>query len=453
VEHLTSFDAGFLEAEDSDRHVSLAMGALSIIEGPMPEFRTLTAGIADRVGGIPRLRQILRTRPLDLGAPEWVVDQHFDLSHHVHRVAVTSPGDEPELFRLTADLMERRLDRDRPLWDCWIIEGLSEGRWGLLMKVHHCIADGVGAMHMLSGLGDDVDAPTFASDLHIAKRAPTKVSGALPNSLNPLNWVPAIWNLGLDATRTMAKAIGGAVDLAAGIIAPASSSSLNGPVTSMRRFSAASVTMTDVAAVRQAFDVTVNDVVLAAITDGFRAVLMNRGEQPRARSVRTLVPVSTRAGDARGQTHNSVSLVLPYLPVDEEDPLEQLKAVHQRLTRAKAGGQRDAGNAFVAAMNAMPFAATAWAVRALMKLPQRGVTALATNVPGPRNRLRIMGREVLRIVPIPPLAMQLRTGIAILSYGEDLVFGIVGDYDSAPDVDELARGIERGVARLVALTG
>lgn len=453
VERLTSLDAGFLEAEDSDRHVSLAMAALSIIEGPMPETRTLTAGIAERVDRVPRLRQVLHAHPLDLGAPEWVADREFDLSHHVHRVAVAAPGDDPELFRLTADIMGRRLDRDRPLWECWIIEGLSEGRWALLMKVHHSIADGIATMQILSGLSDDGETSTFAADLHAADRAPAKASDALLDSLNPVNLVSGMWHLGVAATRAVAKAAGGAVEIAVGIIAPAGSPSLNGPVTSMRRVSAARVTMKDVTAVRQAFDVTVNDVVLAAITDSFRALLVHRGERPRANSVRTLVPVSTRADDATGVTHNSVSLLLPFLPVDKEDPLDQLKAVHKRLTRAKASGQRDAGNAFLATVDAMPFAATAWAVRALLKLPQRGVNALATNVPGPRHRLRILGLEVLRVIPIPPIAMQLRTGIAILSYGDDLEFGIVGDYDTAADLDDLARGIERGVAKLVALAG
>jgi diacylglycerol O-acyltransferase len=144
--------------------------------------------------------------------------------------------------------------------------------------------------------------------------------------------------------------------------------------------------------------------------------------------------------------------MLPYLPVDKADPVAQLRTVHARLTRAKTSGQRQAGNIFVSAANAIPFPVTAWTVRALTRLPQRGVVTLATNVPGPRKRLRIMGREVIRLLPIPPLAMQLRTGIAILSYANHLVFGVIGDYDATPDVDELASGIERAVTRLTAIS-
>jgi WS/DGAT C-terminal domain len=136
--------------------------------------------------------------------------------------------------------------------------------------------------------------------------------------------------------------------------------------------------------------------------------------------------------------------------VDKADRVEQLRTVHDRLNKAKGSGQRQASSVFVEATHVIPFPLTAWAVRVLTRLPQRGVVTLATNVPGPRHRMRIMGRDVLCIMPIPPIALQLRTCIAILSYGDDLVFGITADYDATPDVDELAQGIERGVARLVA---
>ena len=197
---------------------------------------------------------------------------------------------------------------------------------------------------------------------------------------------------------------------------------------------------------------TINDVALAAITDSFRAMLMHRGEQPHRNSLRTLVPVSVRSADALNTPDNRVSLMLPYLPIELEDPVEQLQAVHSRLTRLKSSGQRQAGAAFFAAANYIPFAFTAWAVRLLTRLPQSGVVALATNVPGPRHRIRMMGRDVLRMLPIPPIALHLRTGIAMLSYGDDLVFGVTADYDAVPDVEELAAGIERAVARLVAIS-
>jgi diacylglycerol O-acyltransferase len=125
------------------------VGGISIIEGPMPDHDSLMAGIAERILKVPRFRQVLRTHVLDLGSPEWVEDPNLDLSHHIHRAALPHPGDDEELFRFAADVMERRLDRERPLWECWLIEGLTGGRWAMLMKIHHCIADGIATMHIL----------------------------------------------------------------------------------------------------------------------------------------------------------------------------------------------------------------------------------------------------------------------------------------------------------------
>ena len=449
MEHLTTLDAGFLEAEDSDRHVSLAIGGLAVMEGPAPDYASLVSVLAERVSEIPRFTQVVRSHPLDLAAPEWVDDVQFDLAHHVHRIALPEPGDDAALFRVVADIMERRLDRDRPLWESWIIEGLAENRWAVLTKLHHCIADGISATHLLAGLCDGTDGETFANRIRAAAESPA-LRPSWP-SLNPLDWAGDIWHLSTAVTSAAARMATGAVQIAAGILSPADSS-LIGPVSNLRRYSAAQVLLVDVAVICHKFDVTINDVALAAITDSFRAMLMRRGEQPQRNSLRTLVPVSVRSADALNQLDNRVSLMLPYLPIELEDPLERLQAVHGRLARAKSGGQRQAGSALFSAANYIPFALTAWAVRLLTRLPQLGIVALATNVPGPRRRLRMMGRNVLRLLPVPPIALHLRTGIAMLSYGDDLVFGITADYDAVPDVDELASGIEAAVARLVAIS-
>jgi diacylglycerol O-acyltransferase len=449
MEQLTTLDAGFLEAEDSDRHVSLAIGGLAVMEGPAPDYASVVSVLGERASAIPRFTQVVRMHQLDLAAPEWLDDAHFDLAHHVHRLALPQPGDDAALFRVVADIMERRLDRDRPLWECWIIEGLAENRWAVLTKLHHCIADGISATHLLAGMCDGSDGETFANRIRAATESP--VSRPTRPSLNPLDWVGGIWHLSSGLTSAAARIATGAVQIAAGIMSP-TDSSLIGPVSSLRRYSAAEVRLVDVAAVCHKFDVTINDVALAAITDSFRAMLMHRGEQPQRNSLRTLVPVSVRSADALNQPENRVSLMLPYLPIEIEDPVERLRAVHSRLTRLKSSGQRQAGTAFFSAANYIPFALTAWAVRLLTRLPQTGIVALATNVPGPRHRIRMMGRDVLRLLPIPPIALHLRTGIAILSYGDNLVFGVTADYDAVPDVDELADGIERAVARLVALS-
>lgn len=451
TERLTTLDASFLEAEDSDRHVSLAVGGLSVVEGPLPDLDDFAAGFAERIAALPRFRQVLHTHLLDLHPPEWVEVADLDLSHHVHRAALPHPGDEQALFRFVADVMERRLDRDRPLWECWIIEGLADDRWAVLMKIHHCIADGIATMHMISALGDEGEGETFASSIRAAKAAVQQSTSAPKLTLNPLAWAGAAWHLAANATSVAALAVEGAAKIVGGVVNPAAESPLSGPVSTMRRYSAARVPLADVDKVSEAFGVTLNDVALAALTDSFRAALIRRGVRPQRNSLRTLVPVSVRGNEAAGMADNRVSAMLPFLPVEKDDPIEQLRAVHRRLTRAKGSGQREAGAIFVVATNVVPFPLTAWAVRALTRLPQRGVVTLATNVPGPRQRLRILGREVLHVLPVPPIALGLRTGVAMVSYADELAFGIIADYDATPDVEEIARGIERGVARLVAL--
>ncbi|GBE64352.1 putative diacyglycerol O-acyltransferase tgs1 [Mycobacterium sp. MFM001] len=449
MEHLTTLDAGFLKAEDSDPRVSLAIGGLALLEGPVPDRESLTKTLSQRIRTCPRFKQRLRLRVFDLGAPEWVDDPDFDLAHHVRRIAVPRPGDNQELFRLVADVMSRRLDRSRPLWEIWVIEGLAEDRWAMLMKIHHAIADGIATAHMLAGLSDRGVANSFAGQIRAAKEPaapPFRLPGAITD---PLSWMSGLWTTSASMTTAAARAARGAAELAIGLLRPASSS-LNGPVSDLRRYSAARVSLDDIRQVCRAFDVTINDVALAALTESYRTLLIRRGERPSADSLRALVPVSVRAADALAAAGNRVSVMLPYLPVEIDNPVQRLRVVHSRLSRTKSSGQRQAGSTAVSVANAVPFPLTAWLIRWLTQLPQHGVTTLATNVPGPCEPLHIMGRKVIAVMPVPPIAMQLRTGVAMLSYADDLFFGILADFDAVPEVDEIARGIEAAVARLVA---
>ena len=450
MEQLTAMDATFLEVEDSDPHVSLAVGGVSIMEGPAPSYEEFVSTFAERVPTIPRCRQVLRTHPLDLGPPEWVDDPHFDVSRHLHRVALPHPGDDAELFEMIANAMERRLDRERPLWECWIIEGLSGNRWAVLTKIHHCIADGIATTQMMAKFSDDGGGDSYATHIRAAKQ-PDRHGWSLSKvSLNPVSWVSAIGRIAFAAAAAAEHVAVGAAELTASLLSPAPGSSLNGPVTTMRRYSAARVRLADLQEVSRGFGVTLNDVALAAITDSYRRILLDRGEQPGHNSLRTLVPVSVRSVNHFNMTDNQVSAMLPLLPVDEADPVLQLQLVHSRLTQAKDSGQREGGSALIAVAKNVPFTFSAWTIRFLTRLPQRAVVALATNVPGPRGQQTLMGRRVLEILPIPPIALQLRTGIAMLSYADNFIFGITADYDTAPDIEALAAGIEDGVARLVA---
>jgi WS/DGAT/MGAT family acyltransferase len=449
MEHLSALDATFLEVEDSDPHVSLAIGSVSIMEGPAPSYEEFVTTFAERAPTIPRCRQILRTHPLDLGSPEWADDPHFDISRHLHRLALPHPGDDAALFEMVASVMERRLDRERPLWECWIFEGLSDNRWAVLTKVHHCIADGIATTQILAKFSDSGGGDSFATAIRAAKE-PVRHGLRLPKlSLNPLSWVSGIGRSALAAAAAAEHMAVGAAELTANLLSAAPESSLTGPVSTMRRYSAARVLLADLQEVARAFDVTLNDVALAAITDSYRRILLNRGEQPGHNSLRTLVPVSVRATNNFNMADNRVSAMLPLLPVDEADPVKQLQLVHDRLTRTKASGQSEGGSAVVSAAKNVPFAFTAWAVRLLSRLPQKAVVAVATNVPGPRDGQKLMGRQVLEVLPIPPIALHLRTAVAMLSYADQFIFGITADYDTAPDIEALATGIEDGVAQLL----
>jgi diacylglycerol O-acyltransferase / wax synthase len=453
MEQLKTLDAGFLMAEDSDRNVSLAIGGIAIIDGSAPNYSQFKDVLAERIRAIPRCTQVLRTQPFDVGAPKWVDDPGFDLARHVRRVALPRPGDDAELYRVVADVLERRLDRDRPLWECWVIEGLKGNRWAILMKIHHCMADGISATRILTRLCDDVGGDAFARPVASKRDAAEHphlqpVPDLTPRS-NPLD---NLWRAATSITDAAARTVTGAAEIAASLIRPATGSSLVGPVTAMRRYRAVRVPLADVERVCRKFDVTINDVALTAITEGFRSVLLHRGEQPRADSLRTLVPVSARSPDALDKPGNRLSVMLPYLPVEQDDPIQQLLAVHTRLTRAKQGGQRQAGNVAVSVTNYIPFMLSSWVIRFLTRLPQRGIVTLATNVPGPCRQLEMMGRKVASLLPIPPIALRLRTGVAVLSYADDLVFGITADYDAGADVEQLAKGIEMAVARLEMLS-
>lgn len=441
---LTALDAGFAQVEESDSHANMAIAVLAILDGPAPDLPELQAALEERTASIPRCRQTLHTYPFDLNAPEWVAADNFDIAHHVRRLTVSAPGDEPAVSRAIADVMERRLDRSRPLWEAWAFDGLADGRGAILIKLHHCIADGVSAAAMLAGVCDEQPDCGHEQPSATARSKPRPARGFNPLALNT-----EAWQLMTSTARSGLRAMRGAIEIVSGVLAP-SAQPLNGQLSDLRRFSSAQVQLQDVQLVSERFGVTVNDVALAAITDGFRSAMQQSGIEP-SKPIRTVVPVSVRHTKQLHVPDNRVSLLLPVLPVDQSDPLEQLRLVHKRLAAAKGSGQRQAGSLLVAAANLVPSPIMASAVRLLGRLPQRGVVAVTTNVPGPRRRMRMLDREIVDLIPVPPIAIGMRTGIAIMSYADHLAFGIIGDYDAELDVDDLARGIEHALARLVAV--
>ncbi|WP_216915494.1 wax ester/triacylglycerol synthase family O-acyltransferase [Nocardia noduli] len=434
---LGPLDSGFMELEDTDRHVSAGIGAVAIVAGPPPTRAEFTAMLAERSGRDPRLRQRVQRAPWDIAAPVWVDDSSFDIGHHLRWMALPEPADEAALCELIAVVMEERFDRDHPLWQCVVIEHLAGGRWAVVVKAHHSMVDGISGITMFERLCDE------SVDL-AATSAPTKDS--------PTDWRRLLvrgLRLPIDLPRTALATVRAAVPLILDVVLPAPDSSLNGPIGRQRRYAVAKTSLPEVREIRTTFGVTINDVALAAVASAFRTVLLGRGEEPRADKLRVLAPVSMRASGAKNILDNRVSAMLPLLPVELTHPVEQLAAVHTRLSRHKVRGEAGAANSFLGLADRLPFAPVALALRLVTMYPQHSVSVLATNVPGPKHRLHLHGGEVLEIFAYAPIAMRLRTGITVLSYGDQLVFGITGDYDSTPDIDLIASGIEKAVAELL----
>jgi diacylglycerol O-acyltransferase / wax synthase len=457
MERMSPLDAGFLELEDEDRHSSLAIASVAVFEGPAPAYEEFVAGVSGRLPLVPRYRQKVRQLPLDLGRPVWVDDPRFDLRYHLRQTALPAPGGEQQLRRLVERVMGQRLDRERPLWETWLIEGLQGGRWALLSKVHHCMVDGIAGTDLYRAVFDFTPEPSPGVEDHW-QPAPEPSTLRLTIEairdlvLSPVEQVRVLRG----ALRTPGDAARRAVETArglataAGALVPASRSSLSGPIGRPRRYRWTRASLADIKTIRRQLGGTVNDVVLAVIAGAFRDLLLARGEQPDPHAVRSLVPVSVRAPGEEGIHDNRVSLLLAYLPVDVAEPVERLAATRTHLAALKASKEAEAGEAVTSIARYEPFPLVALGVRLAFRVPQRNIVTVTTNVPGPPQPLYAMGRRMLEILPYVPIANTVRVGVSILSYCGQVTFGITGDRDSIPDIDVLVRGIDHGLAELVA---
>jgi WS/DGAT/MGAT family acyltransferase len=458
MERLTPLSAAFLQAEDEDPTTTMAIASAAIFEGPAPAQDELVAHIAGRIPMVPQYRQRVRRVPLDLGPPVWEDDPSTDLTWHVRRTALPTPGGPAELHRLIARIMSARMDRTRPLWEYWVVEGLDEGRWALLQKVHHCVVDGVSGAALYEVLFDPSPEPRPPAEDTWVPRDPASTLGLTARAVRDLAWRPirgvgvaasSLARSPLDMAERVADTVRGTASLV-GSIAPVTSTSLTGQIGRQRRYTSSVVSLREVRAIRRAHGVTINDVALAAITGGFRALLLARGETPDPHAVRTLVPVSVRAPGEEGIPDNRVSLMLPFLPVDEPDPVARLHAVRERIAEASDAGEAAAGGTLTEVSVYEPYLPVALGVKLAFRLPQRQLVTVTTNVPGPRAPLYALGRRCVRILPYVPIADRLRIGIAIFSYCDELAFGITGDYDTMPDLTVFRQGILDAVDELRA---
>jgi WS/DGAT/MGAT family acyltransferase len=459
MDRLSTLDAEFLHLEDERTHLHIA--GIAVFEGPVPTLDEVTGLIKGKLHHIPRYRQRVRDLPLELGRPVWVDDPHFNIEYHVRHSALPSPGDDAALSRLMSRLMSQPLDRNRPLWEAYLVEGLPDGKWALIFKVHHCMVDGVAGVGLLTVLLDiapdpevPIPAPWWPTPeptraamvvnawLGLAGDAAGRGVRAAATVAHPREAAEQAWQTALGASRYI-RHLGARVP-----------TSLEGAVGPHRRWTHVTVDLAEVKRIGKAMGGTVNDVVLAAVTAGWRAYLEHR-EDPLDEAVRTLVPVSVRHGDGVGVPDNRVSAMLAELPTHLSDPKERFDAVREEMAELKASHMAEAGEWVTSVGDLMPpmivGTASRLAMRALKNRAQRAVTTVTTNVPGPQFPLYCLGREMLEYRPYVPIAHGASVTTAILSYNGHLDFGITGDYDRAPDIEVLARGIAHGIEELGAI--
>jgi WS/DGAT/MGAT family acyltransferase len=460
MDRLNPLDALFVDAEDQDPHTSMAIASIAVFEGPAPSQEEVLAHLAGRLPLVPRYRHKLRTVPFRLGRPVWVDDPDFDLRYHVRRTALPAPGGDEQLSALMGRVMSQRLDRDHPLWEYWVVEGLAQDRWGLISKVHHCMVDGISGTDLYRVLFDFTPepAPPAADDRPaesmLAEPSPLRLAAqaAVEAVVMPLREAAALTGAMVGdprrASRQVADTLRAAAKLAPSLW-PAPGSSLSGHIGRQRRYTLARASLDDVKEIKRKLGGTVNDVVLGAISGGFRALLLARGEEPQPHKVPSLVPVSVRAAGEESIYDNRVSALVASLPVHIAGPVERLAAVRAELSALKASKEAILGEELITLGRYSPFPLTSRTVRLVFSLPQREIVTVTTNVPGPQQPLYGLGRRLLEIIPYVPIATTLRTGIAIFTYCGSVTFGITGDFATSPDLDVLARGIERDVSELL----
>ncbi len=457
MDRMSPQDASFLHVENEVNHMHIA--SVAIFEGPPPGQAEIVAMVASKLHLVPRYRQVVRFVPLELERPVWVDDAHFNLGYHVRRTALPSPGRDDQLRDLVGRVMAQQLDRAKPLWEMWIVEGLEDDRWVVISKTHHCMVDGVAATDLLTVLMDTssevereppepwepeampTDAELVASALRERLFSPREIFRGLRSAVRgPGRFI--------DRAREFARGAGTLLNIATPLDV-----GLNGPIGPHRRWSWANTTLEDVGQIRSTLGGTVNDVVLAVIAKGFRELLLSRGLPVEGRVVRTLVPVSIRREDEKGAYDNRVSAMFAELPVGIEDPVKRLASVREQMKDLKEKKQAVAAEVLTSLSGFAPPVLLALGGRAFARVNQRNIHTVTTNVPGPRQPMYAAGRRMLRALPYVPLAGSVQIGVAIFSYVGNLAFGVTGDYEGAPDIDVLCRGIEEGVEELLKRVG
>jgi WS/DGAT/MGAT family acyltransferase len=462
LDRLTSIDASFLHQEGPASHMHI--GAVLLFKGPPPDFEQYLDHVRGRLHLVPRYRQKLATPPLETGRPLWVDDHSFNLEYHIRHSALPVPGDEAQLFELAARINSQPLDRDKPLWESWLIEGLDDDRFALLFKTHHSLVDGVSGVDLATVLLDTEREPESPGESGTElepwtpQPEPTGVDLVLAGARGIVTTTAEIVARALAAATRPTSSLTVLRDAAEGIgeivwagLNPAPETPLNVEIGPHRRYQIVRQDLADYKRVKDALGGTVNDVVLTVVSGALRDWLHSRGIRTEGLEMRALVPVSIRTKDQRHTLGNQLTAMRGPLPVYIGDPVARLRFVREAMDGLKESKQAVGAATLAAVNNLAPPTVLAQASR--LNFSTRLFNLIVTNIPGPQFPLYVLGRKLEDLFPVAFLPEHHGLAIAIMSYDGGLDYGLLGDYDALPDIDVIAEGIDRGLAELLSAAG
>ena len=459
-DRLTALDSTFLHLEDrSSAHMHVA--SVMVFEGEAPTLAELVEHISGRLHLVPRYRQRLAHVPLGQGRPVWADDPHFNPYYHIRHTALPKPADDQALKRLAGRLFSQRLDRSKPLWEMWLVQSMSGGRFAMIAKTHHALVDGISGVDITTVLFDTAASPTPTppSPAWSAKPLPGEAK-LLGEALIERSTVPTEMLRGARALlRAPRRAVSqvkdglasiGATTLA-GINAPAPPSPFNVDIGPHRRYTFVDADLATFKAIKDSLGGTLNDVVLASVSLALGRYLRKRGDDTKDLVLKAMVPVSVRTTEQRGALGNKVTAMWAPLPVGVENAAESLRKIATSMEDLKRSGQAVGAQVLTNLAGFAPPTILSQAAR--LQARQPFFNLVVTNVPGPQFPLYLLGRRMQVLYPVVPLAQRQALGIAVMSYDGHLGFGLLGDYDALPDLEDIAGELKAAIASLARAAG
>src|ERR671914_554644 len=453
-DRLSAIDASFLHQEKQSSHMHV--GALVIFEGPPPAREDFVAHIRSPLRLVPRYRQRLAFPRFEMGRPFWVDDPSFNLDYHVRHTALPRPGSEDQLRQLVGRIFSQRLDRSKPLWEVWLVQGLEENRFALISKTHHALVDGVSGVDIATVLFDlePVPAELEGDDPWTPEPVPSDVELVAEGVKGLVRTPFSLAGRALGALQNPGRSVAEARHAVEGIgevvwagLNPAPDVPLNVEIGPHRRIRWLQSRLADFKEIKNALGGTVNDAVLAVVAGALGRWLRTRGVRTEGLELRALVPVSIRAEDEQGTLGNRIAAMRGPLPVYIRDPVERLRTVQEAMGNLKQSKQALGAEVIAGLQDFAPPTLLAQASR--LNFSTRLFNLIVTNVPGPQFPLYLLGREMEEIVPIAFLPEHHALAVAIMSYNGKVDFGLLADYDALPDIDAIGRLLEESLQELL----